>query len=136
MIEATNLLSGRATGPALILDEPLSFWGGMDPADGRLIDVHPPQHGAVLTGTVLFLDSGRGSSSSTSVLAESIRAGTSPAAILLAEPDPIIVLGCVVAEELYDRTCPVLVVPADHGISSGDWVTVGRDGSIRWRPRR
>ena len=50
-------------GPALVLDEPLSLWGGMDPATGELIDARHPQRGARLTGRVVVMPSARGSSS-------------------------------------------------------------------------
>lgn len=93
----------------LILTEPLSFWGGVDEKTGIIIDVHHPQRGACVTGKVLVMPSGRGSSSSSSVLAELIRAGVGPAKIILHEPDPIIALGALVAEELYGITVPVEV---------------------------
>lgn len=117
------LLDGQARGPALVLTEPLSFWGGVDPASGAVTDTHHPQRGAVVTGTVLFLPAGRGSSSSSSVLAEAIRLGTAPAAIVLGESDPILALGVLVAAELYGTPIPVLVAPAD-GVRTGDLVAV------------
>ena len=100
MSEARTLVEGEATGPALILTEPLSFWGGTDPATGEVIDPHHPQHGSNVRGTVLVMPGGRGSSSSSSVLAEAIRAGVGPAAIVLAEPDPIVAHGAIVAREV------------------------------------
>jgi predicted aconitase with swiveling domain len=99
---------------ALVLDEPLSLWGGIDPASGDIIDVHHPQHGANVSGRVLVMPGGRGSSSSASVLAEAVRAGTAPAAIVLGEPDLILSIGSAVAEELYGRRVPVVVLPADR----------------------
>ena len=95
---------------AIVLDEPLSLWGGMDPATGELIDPHHPRRGAQLAGRVVVMRSGRGSSSSASVLAEAVRAGTAPAAILLGEPDLILSIGAAVAEELYGVRIPVLVL--------------------------
>ena len=73
---------------------------------------------------------GRGSSSSASVLAEAIRVGTAPAAIVLAEPDDIILLGALVAEELYGIACPIVVVDADtHGrFRTGDRLRVDASG--------
>ncbi|MGZ8513126.1 MAG: aconitase X swivel domain-containing protein [Candidatus Limnocylindria bacterium] len=120
-------------GRALVLEEPLSLWGGMDPATGELIDAYHPQRGAVLAGRVLVMASGRGSSSSASVLAEAVRAGVAPAAILLAEPDLILAIGSTVAEELYGRTVPILVVPAARlaEIADGAQVLIGEDGAIR-----
>jgi predicted aconitase with swiveling domain len=120
------LVAGEAAGPALVLEAPLSLWGGMDPATGRLSDHHHPQLGEIVAGRVLVMPSGRGSSSSSSVLAEAIRLGTAPRAILLAEPDEILVLGALVAEHLYGHTCPIVVLPqATAGtIATGDQVEV------------
>ena len=119
-------------GRALVLSEGLSLWGGMDPATGELIDAHHPQRGALLTGRVVVMPSGRGSSSSASVLAEAVRAGTAPAAIVLAEPDLILAIGSAVAVELYGIEVPVIVVdrPVLHGIVDGAEVRIGPDGVI------
>jgi len=119
MAEARTLVAGTAEGEALMLDEPLSFWGGVDPATGVIIDVHHPQRGANVAGRVLLMPSGRGSSSSSSVLAEAIRAGTAPAAVILLEPDPIVALGAIVARELYGAVVPVLVARDLPPIESG-----------------
>ena len=107
---------------ALVLDEPLSLWGGMDPATGEVIDAHHPQRGANLAGRVVVMRSGRGSSSSASVLAEAVRAGTAPSAILLGEPDLILSIGAAVAEELYGVRVPVVVLPPERlaAIADGD----------------
>ena len=110
MPEGRTLVAGHAVGIALVLDEPLSFWGGLDPATGALIDTHHPQLGANLAGRVLVMPSGRGSNSSSYVLAEAIRAGTAPAAIILREPDGIIALGAIVARELYGVQMPVITL--------------------------
>jgi predicted aconitase with swiveling domain len=136
-LQGRALVAGEAAGPALVLEAPLSLWGGMDPRSGRLTDHHHPQHGASLTGQVLVMPSGRGSSSSSSVLAESIRLGTAPLAILLADPDDILVLGALVAEYLYGRTCPIVVLPdaATGTIATGDHVKVQGDRITLTRPR-
>lgn len=109
MAEARTLVAGTAEGAVLVLHEPLSFWGGVDPATGDVVDVHHPQRGVNVAGRILVLPAGRGSSSSSSVLAEAIRAGTAPAAIVLLEPDPILALGAIVARELYGIAMPVVV---------------------------
>lgn len=130
MAEARTLVPGTGRGEVLVLEEPLSFWGGIDPATGEVIDVRHPQRGANVAGRVLVMPGGRGSSSSSSVLAESVRAGTAPAAIVLAEADPILALGAIVARELYGRAVPV-VVSGEPGVHDGDLVVVraGRSGA-------
>ncbi len=112
---------------ALVLDEPLSLWGGIDPATGEIIDVHHPQHGATVSGRVLVMPAGRGSSSSASVLAEAVRAGTAPAGILLGEPDLILSIGSAVAEELYGVRVPVVVLPPDRIGAIVDGHPLGQD---------
>ena len=124
MTEGRTLVAGTAEGPALVLDEPLSLWGGLDPETGEIVDVRHPQRGANVTGRVLVMPSGRGSSSSSSVLAEAIRAGTAPAAIVLGEADPILPLGAIVARELYRTVVPIVVV-TNETIRSGE-VEIGR----------
>jgi predicted aconitase with swiveling domain len=121
---------GMTSGRALVLTEGLSLWGGMDPATGEVIDAHHPQRGANLAGRVVVMPSGRGSSSSASVLAEAVRAGTAPAAILLGEPDLILAIGAEVADELYGRRVPVVVLPLDElgAIRDGEELSVGPGG--------
>ena len=121
------------SGRALVLDEGLSLWGGMDPATGELIDSHHPQRGARLTGRIVVMPSGRGSSSSASILAEAVRAGTAPAAIVLGEPDLILAIGSAVAEELYGVAVPVVVLRSDElaSVEDGAEVRIGSDGVLR-----
>jgi uncharacterized protein len=134
-VRGRALADGEAEGPALVLREPLSLWGGVDPATGLIIDARHPQRGASVSGRVLVMPAARGSSSSSSVLAEAVRAGTSPAAILLGEPDLILAVGAAVGEELYGRRVPiVLLEPADlASIPDGAAVTVNEGGEVKLR---
>ncbi|WP_207482103.1 aconitase X swivel domain-containing protein [Arenibaculum pallidiluteum] len=114
-LAAVTLVPGRAEGLAFVLAEPLSFWGGLDAASGRIIDRWHPQAGAVVAGRILVMAAGRGSSSGSSVLAEAIRLGTGPAGIVLLTRDAIVTVGAMVARELYGISCPVVTLaePAD-----------------------
>ncbi len=123
------LQEGSAIGVALRLDEPLSLWGGLNPATGEIIDRRHPQSGVVVTGRILVMPAGRGSSSSSSVLAEAIRARTAPAGIVMREPDGIVALGALVAAELYGLAMPVVVVPPDFFDSLVDGSTVSIEGN-------
>ena len=108
------LVEGTGRGDVLVLDEPLSFWGGVDPETGEITDRRHPQRDLSVAGKVLVMPAGRGSSSSSNVLAEAVRLGTAPAAILLAREDPIIALGALVALELYGSAPPVVVLDASQ----------------------
>ena len=124
---------GTASGEAIVLEEPLSLWGGLDPATGELIEPRHPQRGASLAGRVLVMAEARGSSSSSSVLAEAARTGAAPAAILLSTPDLILAVGAAVAEELYRVQVPVVALaPNDLAtLRTGDRVAVDEDGTVR-----
>lgn len=113
-----TLVSGSAAGELLVLDEGLSFWGGVESSSGRIVDRAHPQCGESLANTILVMPHGRGSSSSSSVLAETLRLGTGPAAIVLGEPDSILVIGSLVANLLYGVTCPIFV--GSPGGQTGD----------------
>jgi predicted aconitase with swiveling domain len=110
VISGVCLVPGESEGAPLILAEPLSFWGGFDPGTGTIIDRWHPQAGASIAGRVLMMPGGRGSCSGSAALAEAVRLGNGPAAILLSRRDPIVIVGAIVAAELYGTSCPVALV--------------------------
>jgi predicted aconitase/predicted aconitase with swiveling domain len=116
---------------ALVLDAPLSLWGGLEPTTGDIIDQRHPQCGANVSGRVLVMPVGKGSSSASSILLEAARLGTAPAAIVLAEMDGILALGAAVAREMYGVEVPVVVAGGEQykQLKDGDVVTITADGS-------
>ncbi|HEY1865150.1 MAG TPA: DUF126 domain-containing protein [Roseiarcus sp.] len=121
---AVTLAPGTASGPILVLDEPLSFWGGLDSATGTIIDRLHPQRSASVAGHILMMPGGRGSSSGSATLAEALRLGKGPAAILMLERDAIVVVGAMVAAELYGLVCPVALA------SGRDWEALAVAASL------
>ncbi len=96
----------------LKLDVALSFWGGLDPATGEIIDVRHPQHGKSIAGKRLILERTAGSTSSPGALLEAIRRGKGPAAVVLQNPDMTITSAVFMAKALYDIDIPVTVSEA------------------------
>jgi uncharacterized protein len=113
IIPAKSLVKGTAQGTTQKL-EPLSFWGGFDSNSGRVSEPSHPQYNLCLSQKIMIMESGRGSSSSSSVLAEAIRLGTAPAAFILLEIDTILATGALVAAQLYQLECPILVLTPQH----------------------
>ena len=105
-----SLVDGAAVAPLLYAEVGLSFWGGVDPFSGEVIDRHHPLSGECLAGRVLAIPSGRGSCTGSSVLMELISNGHAPAALVLAEADEILTLGVLVAQTLFQRSLPVLCI--------------------------
>lgn len=109
-LEGRSLVDGCASAPLLHAEVGLSFWGGVDPFSGEVIDRHHPLSGECLAGRVLAIPSGRGSCTGSSVLMELISNGHAPAALVLAEADEILTLGVLVAQTLFQRSLPVLCI--------------------------
>lgn len=130
--QGVPVVAGEAHGPVIVLDVPLSLWGGYDPVTGTIIDEHHPQVGAVLTGAVVVMASGRGSSSASSVLVESARLGTLPVAFVVRYADEILTTGAIVADELYGRPSPIVVVDDDAyaAVAASSAASIAADGSI------
>ncbi len=126
------VVAGEARGPALVLSDGLSFAMAFDPVSGRIRDTHSGASGVSVTGVTLVMPSGRGSSSASTSLAEAIRLGTAPAAIVLSEVDEILAVGAIVARRLYARTCPIVILgDAQRAcIASGMHLAVTRDGTV------
>jgi predicted aconitase with swiveling domain len=123
---------GEARGKALVGNEPLSFWGGYDWKTGEVIDRRHMLSGAIARDRVLAIPFTRGSSTTTAVLLEAIRAGTAPAAIITTDTDFFFALASVVAEELYGSALPLIALTqADfEQLKTGDDVQITREGWV------
>lgn len=132
-IAARVLNPGAACGEAMLLDEALSFWGGFDAATGTIVDQHHPQRGACVSGRILILPASRGSAGTPAGIAEAIRAGVGPAAIVLGTPDVNVAVGAMVAAALYGVEVPVVVIDdAERArLRSGDRIEVDPEGRLR-----
>jgi len=112
--EAAILLAGGdAEGAVLVCTEGLSFWGGVDPETGIIIDAHHPQHGACVTGNVLMMPTSRGSCSGSGVLLELALNGLAPAALVFSDDEEVLTLGALVSERIFARPVTVLRLQLD-----------------------
>jgi len=107
-LSARSILAGTASGPIIAAGEALSFWGGVDPATGRVIDVHHPLHGKTITGGILMMPSSRGSCTGSGVLLDLALTGRAPAALVFSEAEDVLTLGALIAAEMFGRSLPVL----------------------------
>jgi predicted aconitase with swiveling domain len=127
-----SVVAGSAEGVAVVSRQPLSFWGGLSPRTGEIIDRRHERSGTIVAGKVFVFPQGKGSSTGSAVLMEGIKAGTAPAAIVNVKVDPILALGAIVADELYHKTVPVVVLSQEDfdTIREGDHLTINLDGTI------
>jgi len=132
VIRGKTVVGGCAQGEALISDDPLSFWGGYDYHTGEITDRRHPLSGEIASGRILGVPFTRGSSTTTAVLLEAVRAGTAPAAILTTGVDPFLALASTVANEMYAQPIPVVALaPEDFArLRTGNWLKIDADGTI------
>ncbi len=135
ILQGHPVIAGQARGKALVSMEPLSFWGGYDYKSGTIIDQRHPLAGERAGGRVLALPFSRGSSTTTAVLLEAVKAGTAPAAILSTAPDSFFALASIVADEMYAQPIPlVTLTEVDFArLQTGQQVRVYEDGRVEVR---
>lgn len=126
------LLEGNPRAEALVSQKPLSFWGGVDPATGRIQDIHHDLCGEVLTGKILCIPYDRGSCSGSGVLIEMVKRGTAPAGILCLEAEPVLALGPLIGEKMYGRGMALRNITEEdyNKITTGDVLTFTDDSII------
>ncbi|MDQ0322793.1 putative aconitase/putative aconitase with swiveling domain [Pararhizobium capsulatum DSM 1112] len=120
------VLAGSAAGPVVATDEGLSFWGGVEPETGKVIDIHHPLNGSCLTGCILFMPTSRGSCSGSGVLLDLILTGRAPAALVFCEAEDVLTLGALVAAEMFGKPLPVIRLSAEAfaALSTAATVTI------------
>ena len=126
------IIPGEARGLALVGREPLSFWGGYDWKTGEIIDRRHMLSGAIAKDRILAIPFTRGSSTTTAVLLEAIRARTAPAAIITTDIDFFFALASVVAEELYASPLPLVAISEDDfdRLSTDDEIQIAAYGAV------
>ena len=134
-IMCNPLLSGVASGTALVTSQPICFWGGLDPKTGTITERDHELKGLNVAETVFIFPTGKGSSTTSAILLESVRCGTAPAAIVNLKTEPILVIGAIIAEKLYDHVIPIVDTPERDPIKvikSGEWVEVNASETQGW----
>ncbi|MDF3605078.1 aconitase family protein [Paracoccus sp. DMF-8] len=125
---ATSVLQGCASGAVLASKEGLSFWSGVDPTSGRVIDAHHPWHGQSLQGRVVMMPTSRGSCTGSGVLLDMALNGTAPAALIFSGAEDILTLGALIADRLFGHAIPVLRLPTQ------DWAALAAQPDARVTP--
>ena len=118
---AAPITTSFITGEALYSNIGISFWGGIDPLDGKVIDQTHPLHGRCIKDKILCIPSGRGSCTGSQVLLELILNGNAPRAIILRDVDSILCTGAVIAEEFFrdenDVSIPIICAVGQDNFS-------------------
>ena len=132
IIQGHPIIVGSAEGVGLVANEPLSFWGGYDYHTGEITDRRHPLSGQIAAGKILAVPFTRGSSTTTAVLLEAVRAGTAPGAIITTGVDSFLALASIVANVMYQSPIPIIAVSSDDfaGLRTGDLLNINEEGRI------
>jgi predicted aconitase with swiveling domain len=137
ILQGKVIIPGKARGRALVANEPLSFWGGYDWQTGEIIDRRHMLSGSIAKDRILAIPFTRGSSTTTAVLLEAIRAKTAPAAIITTDTDFFFALASVVADELYSSPLPLVALTEQDfsQLRTGDELRVRESGEVLIHPQ-
>jgi len=121
-----SIVAGLGEGSALVSEQAFSFWGDLDPVSGKVINPRSNLAGESIKGKVFVYPRGRGSSTTSAVLLEAVRCCNAPSAIVSVDVEHILALGAIVAQELYDKTVPILAISEDifRQLQTGDHLIV------------
>lgn len=104
---ALSIVPADVDADLVVCTEGLSFWGGVDPDTGTVIDAHHPLNGRSLAGKIVLMPTSRGSCSGSGVLLQLALNGQAPAALIFREEEEVLTLGALIARAMFDRTVGV-----------------------------
>jgi hypothetical protein len=118
VLKGRAIVEGRCRAEALVSTKPISFLGGVDPADGRIIEKKHDLCGLCIKDKVLCFPHGHGSTVGSYVLYSLAKKGLAPKAIINQTADPVVVVGAIIAN------VPMIDQVDIRRIKTGDTVEV------------
>jgi predicted aconitase with swiveling domain len=124
VLRGRTIVEGHCRAEALVSSKPMSFLGGVDPADGKVVEKNHDLCGKCVKGKVLCFPHGHGSTVGSYVLYSLAKRQLAPKAIVNQTADPVIVVGAIIANvPMVDqidikqiRTGDLVEVDADEGL--------------------
>jgi predicted aconitase with swiveling domain len=127
ILHGRKVVPGTIAGHALVSHEPISGWGGIDPARGLIIEPRHELFGQCFTGKILVFPGAKGSSGWSGFFQATRLMGTAPIGMIFTRVSTKAALGAVVT-----RVPAVTDLDADpcQVISTGDWVRIDADRGV------
>jgi uncharacterized protein len=117
------IYKGKAQGEALVTSMPISFYGGVDPNTGVVIEKGHELNGVSVKGKILVFPQGKGSTVGSYTLYRLKKNGVAPAAMINKETETIVAVGAIISEIPFVDKIDV------SKIKTGDKVKV-EDGAV------
>lgn len=128
-LKGRTIYAGLVEGEALVTTMGISFFGGVDPESGVVVERGHELEGQSISGKVLVFPTGKGSTVGSYTLYRLKHAGLAPVAILNAECETITAVGCIIAE------IPCMDQLAIEKLKTGDRIRVNSEnGTVEVLP--
>ena len=123
LFKGRKIYQGKAQGEAMVTSMGISFFGGVDPETGVVVEKDHQLEGQSISGKVLVFPTGKGSTVGSYTLYRLKKAGKAPLAIVNAECETITAVGCIISEIVCVDQIPIeqiemgttVVVDGDEG---------------------
>ncbi len=96
--QGRTIVKGTATGEALVTSQGISFYGGVDPDTGVVVEKGHELEGKSIVGKVFVFPRGKGSTVGSYVLYQLAKTGKAPVAIVNKECETITAVGCIISD--------------------------------------
>ena len=107
-VKCKTAVYGNVRAELLWANEPMSFWGTVDPQTGVIRDNRHALYQKNMSGKVLAFTTPKGSSGTGLIILEQVRTGCAPAAIINLRSDPVVLTGPIIAKRFYNVDIPVV----------------------------
>jgi predicted aconitase with swiveling domain len=109
--QGRTIYPGRACGESLVSTLAISFFGGIDPDTGIVVEKNHPLEGKCIAGKVLIFPTGKGSTVGSYTLYRLKKNGKAPCAIINSQCETITAVGCIIAEIPCIDSIPIQEIP-------------------------
>ena len=97
-LKGRKIFTGTAKGKAIVSSEGISFYGGVDPENGNVVEKGHPLEGKSVAGKILVFPQGKGSTVGSYTLYQMKKNGVAPKAIINKECETIVAVGAIISE--------------------------------------
>lgn len=97
-LRGRKISPGSASGKALVTSQGLSFYGGIDPETGVVVEKDHELEGKSISGKILVFPRGKGSTVGSYVIYQLAKTGKGPLAIINQECETIVAVGCIISD--------------------------------------
>jgi predicted aconitase with swiveling domain len=97
-INGKPVVEGKASGEILFSPEPITFFGGVDPSSGKIVERGHPLYSQIIAGKILVFPHSKGSTVGSYILLRLARKGLAPAGIVSLRPDEVTIVGAIIGK--------------------------------------